>query len=421
MPRSGHQSDSRGPLDIGGGGGGKKLKHFHLPPFAYFPFKIDTSQMLENIQRHPHPTDVVLDASVFAASRLSLVRQLKYYFAPIILPCVEGELEDLKTKPDLKELADLVFRDGHLDRPFKKDTFGVLQTYPRVSTRYINLLRWRKEMIEKRIRRIARDTGVEPTGDDRAKLIRDLQAQGLSLATLKLANKEHRSDRVADEVLAMFAILSPIVTGRDCFLLTADRDILEQVYRLAELLFDDYGAFLIARDFVANGARYQHQHEYKSPLVAGAALAIGREADPTYLLPPLLMMNTCATTVVDVNRMEGFTWIATRNMEPAIAFQDVDPLGRKGDPGNGRSILFSVPMDRGSGCPEKTNHFVIGTPTNLNVSNTEFGPIPLDDLIRANTEQYENATTKKRRVWTPNDHRLHQLVTRLERVLKSDP
>jgi hypothetical protein len=71
-------------------------------------------------------------------------------------------------------------------------------------------------------------------------------------------------------------------------------------------------------------------------------------------------------------------------MEAAISFQEQDPLGRRGDPGMGKSIIFSLPVDRGHDfqCDEK-HHFAIGTPSFLRLLNDWAGPIPSFDLFRA--------------------------------------
>jgi hypothetical protein len=94
-------------------------------------------------------------------------------------------------------------------------------------------------VIDIAVRRAMREIGHEPVGKTRARLIRTLLEQGMATGTIKLANKEYRPDRYADEMLAVFSVLSPIVTGRDCFLLTADKDVFEQVLRMSEMLFDD--------------------------------------------------------------------------------------------------------------------------------------------------------------------------------------
>jgi hypothetical protein len=341
--------------------------------------------MLNMILRNPNPTDVVFDTGVVSYDRIPLVREILLGCSPIVLPPVLAEFQDLKRKPELSDLRDLVFPEGAVNPNFRGDQRGVLAAYPRFVTRYASLLTWRKQAIDVPMRRAHRETGQAPVGRVRAKLIQKLIDSGVAAETIKLANKEHRTGRVADEVLAVFSVLSPIATGRDCVLLTADGDVIDQAHRMAQMLFDDYGAYLLASDFQNEESRYPDRHTVKSDFFSGEAIAIGRAAEPYDLLPPTNLTRTCATIVIDVGKLRGFVWISATNMEPAIAFQERDPLGRKGDPGNGNSILFSLPEMRGSErfrCGQ-THHFAIGQPTLLRVSGEDIGPVPLSDLFRA--------------------------------------
>ena len=138
----------------------------------------------------------------------------------------------LARKPELAQLYAAVFPDGVPSPRFVDDHRGVLAAYPRVAIRYASLLRWRRDVIDIEVRRVVERTGCAPKGKDRDKLIRELARNGIAQATIRLANKAYRLERPADELLAVFAVLSPIVTGRDCFLLTADKDVIEQTHRM---------------------------------------------------------------------------------------------------------------------------------------------------------------------------------------------
>jgi hypothetical protein len=360
-------------------------KRVVLPPFYESWSDVAQRDILAPALQNPHPTDILLDTSMFSIDRLPLVREILISSSPILLQPVLSELEDLKTKPRLAPLRDVVFPNGSLHPRFRGDDRRVLETYPRFSSRYINLLHWRRDAIKVAIRHAVRETGHEPVGKARAKLIQDMVSGGVAGETIRLANKASRPQRVADEVLAVFSVLSPILTGRDCFLYTADRDLRDQVVRMSEMLFGDYGAYLIARDFQNTGARYSHRHPWSSFPFIGEALAVGRAAHPDYLLPPPNLVKTCATVVIDVARLQSFTWISARNMEAAISFQDQDSLGRKGDPGAGKDIVFTLPVDPDEGDPcEEAFHFGIGAPALLKTLSPELlGPIPAVDLLRA--------------------------------------
>jgi hypothetical protein len=122
---------------------------------------------------------------------------------------------------------------------------------------------------------------------------------------------------------------------------------------------------------------------------------------------------TCTTTVIDVGRLKGFTWVSARNMEGAVAFQEHDPLGRKGDPGMGRSILFTPPQFREYPfrCKER-HHFVLGTPLLLKLKGDDVGPIEFFDLARA-TLRTVQAPTRRSRIVTPFADFQRRLLERL--------
>lgn len=320
-------------------------------------------------------------------------------------------------------MREIVFPNGSLHPRFRGDDRRVLETYPRFSARYISLLHWRRDAINVAIRHAVRETGKEPIGGARAKLIQNMISEGVALETVRLANKTSRQQRVADEVLAVFSVLSPILTGRDCFLYTADRDLRDQVVRMADLLFGDYGAYLIARDFRNTDARYAHRHPWTSSLSSlflGEALAVGRDAHPDYLLPPPDLVNTCATVVVDVARLQRFTWISARNMEAAISFQDQDSLGRKGDPGDGKDIVFTLPADPNEDNPcQEAFHFGIGVPAPLKtLPGALFGPIPEVDLLRAMMANGE-PRVRQSRIVSPFAAHQQRLVSRVAAARKS--
>jgi hypothetical protein len=248
-------------------------------------------------------------------------------------------------------------------------------------------------------------------------------SKGVAWETVRLANKASPQHRVADEILAVFSILSPILTGRDCYLYTADRDLRDQVVRMSDLLFGDYGAYLIARDFRNTDARYAHRHPWTSSLSSlflGEALAVGRSAHPDYLLPPPNLVKTCATVVVDVARLKSFIWISARNMEAAISFQDQDSLGRKGDPGDGKDIVFTLPTDPNEENPcQEVFHFGIGLPAPLKIlPGASLGPIPEVDLLRAMMANGK-PRVRQSRIVSPFAAHQQRLISRASAARKS--
>jgi hypothetical protein len=149
-----------------------------LPPFTKHEFRVDVDQLLDPIIRNPHPTDLVLDTSVFARDRIPLVTRILARFRPILLSPVLMELQDLKAKPELMDLRELVFPADRLNERFRGDDQNVLSSYPRFSLKYASLLQWRRKMIDIEARRIERETGNKPTGNARNRMIRELVRQG---------------------------------------------------------------------------------------------------------------------------------------------------------------------------------------------------------------------------------------------------
>ena len=47
-----------------------------LPPFSILHFSLDRQQIIACVNRNPHPTDLLLDTSVFSIDRLPLVREI---------------------------------------------------------------------------------------------------------------------------------------------------------------------------------------------------------------------------------------------------------------------------------------------------------------------------------------------------------
>jgi hypothetical protein len=194
--------------------------------------------------------------------------------------------------------------------------------------------------------------------------------------------------------LAIEAVLRPILSGRDCFRLTADRDVFEQTFRFIELLFDDYGSFLMAQDFMRNPDRYTHRHEINTPLMEPGAMAIGRVDDPDYLLPRIF--RACAIFAIDVGTRESFSWVCIREIEQMLTFQSRSADGRTADGGNGMNVHICFPMAK---CRNVQAHLVIGKDQ---LHKAQMSPIPISrfDILRALSD-HPLGQAVKRRIWVP--------------------
>lgn len=320
----------------------------YVPPFSYRGDKLRSeSAVLDVILANPHPTDVLVDSSLFGASRINLVRQLLIRTALKILPEVRDELAELANRPT-HALKDVLFPDGELNSRLEPLAYSAVERYAYATSRYVNLLHLRTRFLE-----VAMKPGTK--GKERHKIIQDLLNRGFSWRTVRLANKDKKRRRYTDEVLVVYGVFSPILTGRDCFILTADQDVFDQFYQFTVLLHDDYGSFLIGEDYRQNPERYPHSHPWTTPFMQAGAITIGRALEPVHLLPKI--QRTCATYVIDVSTLHFMAWVSIREIEAALAFQEGAADGRVGNGGNGMNVHVSL---GDSNCKAAPQHFTIG-------------------------------------------------------------
>jgi hypothetical protein len=327
----------------------------YVPPFSYSGSSFANENVIvENILRNPHPTDILADSSLFSPKRLDLVRQLLIARKLCILPTVHAELLDLAKQPRTA-LQELVFPDGELNPRLELLRYPEIEGCSYITSRYTNLLHFRKRLLGGPLLQYREEHGHEASGKARTRIIQELADRGVSWRTLRLANKGDPRRRYTDETLVVYGVLSPILTGRDCFVLTADRDIFDQFYQFTQILHDDYGSYLIAGDYRSNPERYKHAHEWPTPFLQPGAITIGRALEPVELLP--LIRRTCATWVIDVDSLDFMSWVAVREMDVALKFQEEAADGRVGDGGNELSVHMSL-GDRQ--CRFAPAHFTVG-------------------------------------------------------------
>jgi hypothetical protein len=348
--------------------------------------------ILENILLNPHPTDVLADSSLFSIKRLHLVRQLLIARKLFILPEVHEELLDLVKKTS-NLLTELVFPDGKLNSGLELLQYPAIKNYNYVTERYTNLLHIRKRLLENRFSQYTEEKGYEPKGKDRTQIIQELSNLGVSWRTLRLANKGDPNRRYTDEIIVVYGVLSPILTGRDCFILTADKDVFDQFFQFTQLLHDDYGSYLIAEDYHNNPERYKHAHLWNTPYMQPGAITIGRELEPNYLLP--YFRRTCAAWVIDVENLNFMAWAALREVEGALKFQESAADGRVGDGRNGLNVHMSL-GDRD--CKLAPSHFTVGRDVLAVEMTRKTGKLCFSyfDIFRAITDRSVNFLNKNR-------------------------
>lgn len=335
--------------------GQKRVTKLFQRPLSYHGFKMNAPEdVVETIALNPHPTNVFADSSLWAPDRLDLVRRLLIQTPVRVLPAVLRELEDIKHKSP-GPMQELLFPKGSLNPRLSVEKYDAVLNYKYVMNRYVNLLHVRKRLLEGPLREYQEQTGQPAKGKSRHKIMQKALNDGVSQRTLRLANKGDKKRRYTDEVLSVYAVLSPILTGRDSFVLTADRDVFDQLYQFSVLLHDDYGSFLIAQDYRTNPHRYPHAHAIRVPYMEKTALAVGRQLEPDYLLPKC--NTTCAVWVVDVRSLECCVWVGLREIAAALDYQEKSHDGRVGDGGEGRNVHIS---GHGTNCSAAPAHFVIG-------------------------------------------------------------
>ena len=224
-----------------------------------------------------------------------------------------------------------------------------------VMNRYTNLLHLRKRILDGPLQQFEEKNGHKATGKERDKLIQELLDEGVSWRTIKLATKLDRNFRHTDEALVVHGVLSPIATGYDCYVLTADRDVFDQFYQLTELVYDDFASHWVGEQYRRFPDKFEHVHESKSPFMEPGSLAIRQPVEDHSFIPTNIP--TCATTVIDVNSLEILTWVSVRPMAVALHFQESAQDGRVADAGNGLNAYMSL------GCPDcddRISHFTVG-------------------------------------------------------------
>ena len=357
--------------------------------------------ILDTIYGWPHANDVLVDSSFFSPARADLIRRLLIERTVLLIPEVQDELNELKPEKPKKtsgHLPSILFdTTGKFNQRLGCASEEWMRGYEYPITRYVNLLHMRRRILEKPLRDFEKREGRRAVGKDLIKLQRQILAQGISQRTLSLARKGDEKRRYTDEVLSIQAVLRPIIVGRDCFVLTADRDVFEQIFQFTQLLHDDYGSFLIAQDFARNPDRYTHRHKISTPLMKPGAIAIGRVREPDYLLPSIF--HTCAVCVIDVRTRQILHWVCTREVEQMIDFQSRSADGRVADGGNGLNVHMSLPTRK---CRDAHAHFVVGEDQIVYDLQTPIGPIRLSyfDIFRVMRDKLLTDSSA-RRIWTP--------------------
>ena len=326
-----------------------------LPAFSYYGHKLRSqSDILQSIVKCRYPLVVLADSCLFSESRIDFVQALLKTTNLVIHPDVRNELADLEGKPP-NPLRDFLFPSGRLNRGLTELPHWGIKGFNYVMNKYTNLLHLRKLLLDVHLNRFREEAGRDPSVKERDDIVRELLVQGVSWRTMKLATKKDKNRRHTDEALVVHGVLSPILTGRDCYILTADRDVFDQFYQLTELVYDDFVSHWIGEDYRNQPHAYDHVHEIRTPFMEPGALAIGIQNTYFDFVPT--SVPTCATIVFDVNSLECLQWVSIRPMARALHFQESAADGRVADAGNGATAYMSLGDPN---CKQAPAHFTVG-------------------------------------------------------------
>jgi len=372
----------------------------HLPAFSsHDEYLAGDEDVLAAIHSHPRPLDVFADSSLFSPTRVGLIRHLLASTRMNVILHVAVELVDLLNMEGdrTRELRDVLFPGGKLSALLHQGGFHVLRGHGRVGTKFAELLHLRRRALQAPLEHSRAKHGREPKGKERSSIIQDALRAGVSERTLQLANKGDDLSKVADEWLAVCCVLGPILTGRDCLVLTADADVADHVFELHTLLHEQYGSLLIAEDLRRNPWRYPHFHPAEVGFMKPGAVAYGRDVDPDYLRPSVAV--TCASWVINVTDLSSFVAIATRDTVRTISIQNASPVQRVADGGDGRTVHMTSWAERR--CRGSKMHFVVGEDTLVRDVESQFGRICVSAQELAFVLGKKQRHTPMPRVWMP--------------------
>jgi hypothetical protein len=296
-----------------------------------------------------------------------------------------------------RELRDVLFPGGKLSALLTQGGFHVLRGHGRVGAKLSELLHLRRRALQTPWEHFRAKHGREPAGKERSAIIQGALKAGVSERTVQLANKGDDLSKVADEWLAVCCVLGPILTGRDCLVLTADADLADHVFELHTLIHEQYGSLLIAEDLRRNPWRYPHFHPAEVGFMKPGAVAYGRDVDPDYLRPSVA--RTCASWVINVTDFSSFMAIASRDALRTISLQNESPTQRVADGGDGRTVHMTSWAE--SGCRGSKMHLVVGEDSLVQDFDSQFGRICISALEFAFVLGKKQRSTPMPRVWMP--------------------
>lgn len=235
------------------------------------------------------------DANIFSGGNLAMVREVLRRNDVLVVPPIVRELQEYASlsprTPDDAEVVRLIFKDRLLIPTIKIVDPARYKSLLPALCYYVNLILQRKASKGYLEQVFEIQSGKPLTKVERDRLSKSLG--GLSKGTSKMANKEGRHERAADELLVVTAMFEAIWLRRNIVILSFDDDVFTQFFKLISLMSEDYLSHLIALDYEARPERYPkrydlaHYHEFDGLIGDKSnSFAVVKPRDIVNLFPP---------------------------------------------------------------------------------------------------------------------------------------
>jgi hypothetical protein len=154
---------------------------------------------------------------------------------------------------------------------------------------YVELLGFRKKIFPIVSEQLQSELGRVPTDDELlAKILPLIQDRGLQLA-LKGRSAQGQDNVNTDEQVVVRSVVSAILTGRETSVLTRDRDLVEQFYKLMYLMDTQYRSVLIADAYVQQPLNFieapwpNNSPYFENAFISGRLMWLPKSANERFL------------------------------------------------------------------------------------------------------------------------------------------
>lgn len=225
-------------------------------------FSFDYEQYAETVNRSCLPGHAFFLDTCFITSEEIPTRfwESIYRLKVCIVPLIEYELQDWLNSPNCNSYIRDTFlaakssddaRLSFLDALDLKSLLGAGAMH------YVTLLALRKQVYLMVRKSIVQKLGREPSKEElQSHVQKYVSDRGMTLAKKGILDSQKRNF-MADESLLVRGFLYALETGNDVTILTRDRDLLEQFYKLQYLLDTHYRSHLMAKSYHEQPLNFQ--------------------------------------------------------------------------------------------------------------------------------------------------------------------